>query len=256
MLPSGSRKLLALKHIQQPDEKPEMYFKPKVQPTGLPPSMRCISKPAAAQPPKLQPCEDFFHRLPLQQVNDRFQNINNSNNNNPFLMGSDVTMSTTMPTELMNKMMGCPQQKHQQQPLQARFNPFEEVPVINQSFYERNLKFQQHQQQMQSMKRDFCNNSTGFSSNASTSSSSLSAYEASLQQQYSMMTPTSSLYGSRYEPPKPDTPPSKPLWLDPVWNCDGNFLDNRSNGSNNNNLGGGFGNSDSVRLKVHFGTFL
>lgn len=238
-----------MKQIQQPDEKPEMYFKPKVQPIGLPPSMRCISKPPAAQHPKLHPSEDFFHRLPLQQINDRFQN---NNNNNPFLMASDVTMSTSMPTELMNKMIGCQQQKQQQQSFQPRFNPFEDVPVINQSFYERNLKFQQHQQQMQSMKRDFCNSSTGFSSNASNSSSSLSAYEANLQQ-YSMMTPTSSLYGTRYEPPKPDTPPSKPLWLDPVWNCDGNFLDNRSNGSNN--LGAGFGNSDSVRLRMHFGIF-
>lgn len=239
MLPSGTRKVLAQKQIQQPDEKPEMYFKPK--PIGLPPNMRCISKPAVAQQPKSQP-EDFFNRMPLQQCSDRF-------NNNPFLMSNDVTMSTTMPTELMNKMMGFNQQKQQQQqqPLQARFNPFEEVSV-NQSFYERNLKFQQ--QQMQSMKRDFFNNSTGFSSNASNASSSLSAYEANLQQQYSMMTPTSSLYGSRYEPPKPDTPPSKPLWLDPVWNCDGNFLDNRSNGSNNNNLGAGYGNSDQVRLKV------
>lgn len=170
-------------------------------------------------------------------------------------MSNDRTMSTTMPTELMSKMMGCHQQK-QQPPMQARFNPFEEVSV-NQSFYERNLKFQQ--QQMQSMKRDFFNNSTGFSSNgtnfssnASNASSSLSAYEANLQQQYSMMTPTSSLYGNRYEPPKPDTPPSKPLWLDPVWNCDGNFLDSRSNGSNNsnNNLGANYGNSDQVRLNV------
>lgn len=160
----------------------------------------------------------------------------------------DMTMSTTMPTEVMSQMMNCSYQQQQQQQ-QQRFlpsNPFDDMHQSSsgQSFYERNLKFQ-HQQQLQAIKRDFFN-SSGFSTGGScSSSSSLSAYEANMQQQYSMMTPTSSFF-TRFDPPKPDTPPSKPLWLDPVWNCDGNFFDNRSGGANNNS--GNYGNSDAVRF--------
>jgi hypothetical protein len=55
-----------------------------------------------------------------------------------------------------------------------------------------------------------------------------------MQQQYSMVTPTPSFY-TRYDPPKPDTPQSKLIWLDPVWNCDGNFFDNGGNNNGNNN---------------------
>jgi hypothetical protein len=227
-LPTGLKKILNQKQIHQPDEKPEMFFtQPKLSPIGAPPK-RIVTKP----PPGLsqpQPCDDFFNRNPYQEQCHR---------SNPFL--ADVTMSTTMPTELMSQMMNSYQQQQQRfNPL----NPFNDMPQANQSFYERNLKFQQ-QQQLASLKRDYFNNSTMGSMGGSTggsSSSSMSAFEASMQQQYSMMAaPSNSFY--RYDPPKPDTPPSKPLWLDPVWNCDGNFFDNRggSNGS------GSYGSSDAV----------
>lgn len=218
-----------------------MYCKPKISPIGQPPMMKCISKPTPTQTPLINPQqqEDFFFRN-IPQVNDPYSN-------NPFLNAQgDVTMSTTMPTDLINQMMNVNYQQKQRQFCQPSFNPlnpFNEPPNAGQNFYEKNLKFQQ-QQQLAYMKRDF-NNSSGNFSTGSTSSSSMSAYEANLQQQYSMMTPTSSFYSNRYEPPKPDTPPSKPLWLDPVWNCDGNLFDNRNNMPNNNQ--GGYGNSDQMR---------
>lgn len=204
-----------------------MHFQPKIKPIGLPAKMRCIQKPT----PKFQCGEDL--------INQQFYR------NNPFVMAHpDMTMSQTMPTEVMNQMMNCSYQQQQQHQRFMPTNPFDDGNIhlpSNQNFYERNLKFQ-HQQQLQAIKRDFFN-SSGFSTGGSCSSSS-SAYEANMQQQYSMMTPTPSFY-SRYEPPKPDTPPSKPLWLDPVWNCDGNMFGNRSNSSNSNS--GNYGNSDAVR---------
>lgn len=210
-----------------------MYYRAKATPIGLPPKMRCIQKPAMMQPQKFQKYSagDFLHSS-LQQCGDQYHH------NNPFLMGpGDVTLSTTMPTELIDQMMNY---SHQQSRFRPPTNPFDDVPASSQSFYERNLKFQQ-QQQYQALKRDFYN-SAGFSTGgSSSSSSSLSAYEANLQQQYSVMSPTASFYG-RFEPPKPDTPPSKPLWLDPVWNCDSNFFENRTNVS-----GANVGNSESVR---------
>lgn len=247
---SGLNKLISQKKVQMPDDKAEMYFKPKINPIGMPPTMRCISKPT---PPVMIPPQKFqqlgsddpFYRT-MQQYNEQCYR------NNPFAMGSnDVTISTTMPTEFMNQMMNCSYQQQPQQQ-QPRFhpNPFDDAPAPNQSFYERNLKFQ-NQQQLQSLKRDFYN-SSGMSTGGSCSSS-LSAYEANMQQQYSMMTPSSSCY-NRFDPPKPDTPPSsKPLWLDPVWNCDGNFFGNRNNGGSNgasnggSNSAGNYGNSDSVK---------
>ena len=232
------------KLVHLPDEKPEMHFsRPKMSPIGLPPTMRCITKPPPGFIPqqKLQqmPSDDFFNRSP-HQFGDQ------CNRNNPFMLGhNDITMSTTMPTELMNQFMNCSYQPNQQQQLQQPrchpLNPFNDMLIQNQSFYERNLKFQQ-QQHLQSLKRDFYN-SSGMSMGSSGSSSALSAYEANMQQQYSMMANPSTSYFNRFDPPKPDTPPSKPLWLDPVWNCDGNAFDNRNNGSNNS---GSYGNSESV----------
>lgn len=226
--------------MQQPDEKPQMFYKPKINPI-MPPTMRCIEKPQAPLLPQqnFQQCrssDDFFNRN-LQQLADL--------NSNPFVMnrGGDITMSTTMPTDLVNQMMNSSYQQSQQK---YRANCFYDGLTSNQSFYDRNLKFQQQQQQMQSMKRDFYN-SSGMSS---TSSSSLSAYEANMQQQYSMMTPSSSFY-TRFDPPKPDTPPSKPLWLDPVWNCDGNF-DNRPAGASNS---ANFGTPDSVSREIFMQIF-
>lgn len=229
-----------------------MYFKPKITPVGLPPMMKCIAKPNPSQismlPPqqKFPQQDDFFNRS--VQHADPYRN-------NPFVNQGDLTMSTTMPTDLINQMMNVSYQQKQQQQQQQyqppqRFNPmnpFDEALNTGQSFYERNLKFQQ-QQQIQAMKRDFYNSAGSFSTGNS-SSSSLSAYEANMQQQFSMMTPTSSIY-NRYEPPKPDTPPSKPLWLDPVWNCDGNLFDNRSSLQSNvqNNIQGNFSSSDQVKL--------
>ena len=224
VISSGLKKLMSEKKVQLLDEKPEMHFQPKVKPVGLPAKMRCIQKPTAiSQPAKFH--DDLMQRSMQQQFN----------RNNPFFM------DMTVPSEVFSQVMNPYQQQQQQRFIPT--NPFEESNInsSNQSFYERNLKFQ-HQQQLQAIKRDFFNNSAGFSTSGSCSSSS-SAYEASLQQQYSMMTPPSSFY-SRYEPPpKPDTPPSKPLWLDPVWNCDGNFFDNRGNSGNNS---GNYANADSV----------
>lgn len=212
-----------------------MYYLTKATPIDLPPKMRCIQKPtlpAMMKPQNFQQhsTSDFLHSS-IQHCGDQYHG------NNPFLMGpSDVTLSTTMPTELIDQMMNC---SHQHSRFRPPTNPFDDIPASNQSFYERNLKFQQ-QQQYQARKRDFYN-SAGFSTGCSSSSSSLSAYEANLQQQYSAMSPTASFYG-RFEPPKPDTPPSKPLWLDPVWHCDSNFFKNRTNVS-----GANVGNSESVR---------
>lgn len=86
-----------------------------------------------------------------------------------------------------------------------------------QSFYERNLMFQQ--QQMNLKHRDYNNMSLSSGTNSSTSSS----FEASIQQprQYDLLAPFYNLY----EPPKPDTPPSSvlpPFWWDPVWGCSPN----------------------------------
>lgn len=233
----GLKHLLSMKQVQLPEATPEMFVKSKINPIGFPSQLRCITKPtapSAIQQPKFQQrVEEQFSRN-FQQFGDQFRN-------NPFAMGhGDFTMSTTMPTEFMNQMVGP---SYPQQPQRFNPNPFDDAPMSNQSFYERNLKFQQ-QQQLNSMKRDFYN-SSGMSSTggSSTSSSSLSAYEANMQQQYSLMAPSPSFYG-RFEPPKPDTPPSKPLWLDPVWHSDGNLFDNRSNGANNS---GGFGNADAVK---------
>lgn len=187
--------------------------------------MKCISKPAPSsvmnQQSFLQDMTDKAHR---QSYSDFYQR------GNPF--SGDMTLSQTMPTSLLNHMMNCSQQ-------QQRFpsNPYNEN---NESFYERNLKFNQH---MQAMKVDNYNNSR--MSTAGSSSSSLSAYESQMQQNYSMMmqTPSTSFF-NRFDPPKPDTPPNKPLWLDPVWNCDGNFFDTRN--SNGSNIKGSYGNSDLV----------
>lgn len=228
-----------MKQVQLSEEKPEMYRKPKINPIGLPPQMRCITKPQAQ--PTLQQQQSKFQLHSEDQFSRKFQQFGDQFRNNPFAMGhGDFTMSTTMPTEFMNQMIGC---SYQQQP--QRFSPstFDDAPMSGQSFYERNLKFQQ-QQQMNTMKRDSYN-SSGMSSTggSSLSSSSLSAYEANMQQQYSMMASSPSFYG-RFEAPKPDTPPSKPLWLDPVWHSDGNFLDSRNSGSNSS---GGYGNSDAVK---------
>lgn len=234
----GLKQLLSMKQVQLQEEKPEMYRKPIINPIGLPPQMRCIAKPSQSnllqQKFQIHP-EDQLPLRNVQQFGDQFRN-------NPFSMGhGDYTMSTTMPTELVNQMIAS---SYTQQP--HRFNPghFDDGQMSNsQSFYERNLKFQQ-QQQMNTMKRDFYN-SSGMSSSgvSSLSSSSHSAYEANMQQQYSMMAPSPTFYG-RFDPPKPDTPPSKPLWLDPVWHSDGNFLDCRNSGSNSC---GSYGNSDSVK---------
>lgn len=207
------------------------YIQPKLSPIGAPTKARKITKP----PPGLTQqslFEDFFNDKPY---------FDQCQQQNPFMMGtSDMTMSTTMPTELMNQMMNSYQQQPQNQ--QKRFNPmnpFADMPQSNQSYYERNLKFQQ-QQQLAALKRDFFNSSGIGSMGGSSASSSMSAYENSMHQYSMMATPSNSFY--RYDPPKPDTPPSKPLWLDPVWNSDGHFFDNRSSGLNSGN----YGNSDAV----------
>lgn len=230
VLQSGLKTLLNQKRVQLPDEKPEMYYKPKINPIQ-PPTMRCVENPQQPQHKFQQANADNPSHRNVQLFNDQ--------HNSPFMMGrGDMTMSTTMPTEFVNQMINCACQRPQ-----YLFHPNQcvEVPSYNPSFYERNLKLQ-HQQQFESMKRDFYNSSssTGYSSS---SSSSLSAYEANMQQQYAMMSPSS--FYTRFDPPKPDTPPSKPLWLDPVWNCDGNFLDNRNAGASSSTS---FGNSDSVRF--------
>ena len=267
MLQSGLKTLLTQNRSQLPEEKPKMFYKPEANPVVMPPAMRCIEKPLASllmSQQKFQPCavdqqqkfqhygadqqqkfqplgvDDFLHRN-IQKFSDQ--------KNNPFMMNrGDVTMSQTMPTELVNQMMNCscscPQQQQHQK---IHMNQFFDVPSSSQSLYERNLKLQ-HQHQMQSMKRDFCNSSGVSTGYSSSSSSSLSAYEANMQQQYLMMSPSASFH-NRFDPPKPDTPPSKPLWLDPVWNCDGNFFDNRNAGANSSV---NYGNPDSVRILCKF----
>lgn len=248
MLPSGLKALLSQKRVQVPDEKPELFIKPKISPIGVPPGMKSIEKPQASsslvpqQQFQLRATDDFIQRNGHHPFHDH-NNNHHVANNNPFMIGHDVTLSNTMPTQLVNQMTNCSCSCPQQQQPKFRSNPFVEAPFNNQNFYEHNLKLQ-HQQQLQSMKRDFYNSSGMSTGHSSSSSSTLSAYEANMQPQYSMMSPSSSFF-NRFDPPKPDTPPSKPLWLDPVWNCDGNFFDNRNAGTSSS---GGFGNSDSVRF--------
>jgi len=197
----------------------------------------------------------LFHRFDYSFLLDHRTNPFAASN--PF--ANDVTMSTTLPSEILNQMMTLQmnsyqqqQQQAQQQQQQQRFQnqSFDENMAPNsQSFYERNLKFQ-HQQHMQSVKRDF-NNSAGLSNNGSSgmSSSSLSSFEqqqSQSQQQFNMMP-----FYNRSDPPKPDTPPATAaknlpsLWFDPVWNCDGNGNGGGFESNRNNNSGAG--KSDSVK---------
>ena len=165
--------ILSQKLLQMPDGKPEMFYKAKINPIGMPSKMRCITKPTpTSQMVSQQMSDDFFHRN-LQQFGDQ--------PSYPFM--NDLTLSSTMPTEVINQMMNnnnsyqskAPQQ-HQQQQRFNNFNSFDDIMSSNsQSFYERNLKFQQ-QQQLQSLKRDFYN-SSGMS-NGSTSSSSITTNNA------------------------------------------------------------------------------
>lgn len=230
--------MLNKKQVQLPDEKLEMFYKPKINPIGKPPTMWQAEKQAAPSMSQYKIQQRNVENL----FNENVPQLNDQYSNNPFKMNrGDITLSTTMPTKLVKQMMNSSYQQPQQK---FCTNPFCEPSSSNQNFYERNLMFQQQQQQqmqMQSMKRDF-QNISGMSTGNSTSSSSstLSAYEANMQQQYAMLAPSSPFH-TRFEPPKPDTPPSKPLWLDPVWNCDGNFFD-----SHNACGSGSFGNSDSV----------
>ncbi|CRL06510.1 CLUMA_CG019553, isoform A [Clunio marinus] len=246
--PLGLKKMLNMKQIQMPDEKPDMFMKTNTQPDHLPATMRCIQKPSQSslmqeqQTSKFNPQqnEEFFNRTALNNSNVE-QLSKNFNRNNPFMMG-DVTLSTTMPTDVMSQILNNSYNHNNQYQRFMSSNPFEDSFSTSQSFYERNLKFQQ-QQQLQMMKRDHFNSSgmsSGASQSSSLGSSSLSAYETSMQQQqhYSMMAPP---FHSRFDPPKPDTPPSKPLWLDPVWSCDVN--NNVNSNSHNNNSG----NSEALK---------
>lgn len=144
----------------------------------------------------------------------------NANRQVPRYQYERSSMDVTMPTEVYQRFSNTNTNNNN--------NQFES----NLSFYERNIRFQQQQNQMQALKRDYWNNSTsstGFSSNSSSDNS----------QSFGscMMTP----FGRYQEPPpKPDTPPSvKPMgiWFDPVWKSDngGLFdLNRNSNGSANN----------------------
>lgn len=116
---------------------------------------------------------------------------------------------TTMPTEIY----------------QQRFN----YPASNagQSYYESNLRYQQQQNQLPEVKRDYWNRSTNNSSGFSSKNSSSSSNEVGYGQQS-----FGSSFSQRFNetgPPKPDTPPStssKPMsiWFDPVWKQDGDIL--------------------------------
>jgi hypothetical protein len=85
-----------------------MHYHPKPKPIGiLPPKMRYIQKPMPMQQSKFHPDDDLTYRGVQQQQFPR--------NNNPFTMGpGDMTMSTTMPTEVINQMMICSYQQQQQ----------------------------------------------------------------------------------------------------------------------------------------------
>lgn len=131
---------------------------------------------------------------------DFYSAPSNFHSNNPF--HADNTMSMTMPTDAYQRF---------------NFNPFESNLG---GFYERNLRYQQQQNQSQ-FKRDCWNslgsNSSGFSSNSSYSFD----FGNNSQHPYGMMP-----YHVIEPPPKPDTPPSKPtaIWFDPVWKSDNGGL--------------------------------
>jgi hypothetical protein len=139
---------------------------------------------------------------------DDFYNAPTSfHNNNPFL--GDNTMSMTMPTDAFQRF---------------NINPFESVQG---GFYERNLRYQQMQNQAQ-MKRDCWNSFGGNSSGFSSNNSSYSSFDFgnAFQSQFGMMP-----YHVVEPPPKPDTPPAKPtaIWFDPVWKSDNGGLYDPSN---------------------------
>lgn len=142
---------------------------------------------------------------------ENYYNVpSNYHNNNPFLGSADNTMSMTMPTDAYQRFNA---------------NPFENVQS---GYFERNLRFNQQQNQMQ-LKRDCWNsigsNSSGFSSN----NSSFASFDVgNCHQQHYGMTP----YHINV-PPKPDTPPPVPkptaVWFDPVWKSDNGGLFDFSN---------------------------
>lgn len=228
--PSGLQKLLSLNQVQVSDEKAEIYRHQQQQMRPNPIGFNRVI-PDRIQKPLIAKMNNGDARNTQQQfiqLNPHCRNFNNHlssvnvHSNNPFL--ADITM----PTEMLQN---------------ANYNPFDDHA---QGYYERNIKFQQHQQQMQAMKREFWNNSTACASN----SSFYSDCEASMQQQFKMMTP----FSARYEPPKPDTPPSnKPtaIWFDPVWKSDiGMFDVNNRNNSQNANTSKN--TSDSVSKIIYF----
>lgn len=214
---SGLKRLLSLNRVQLPDEKPEIYrHQARINPIGYNPHR--IQKPLIA---KLNNRSQQYVQLNphCRNFDNHFQNGNNS------LFSSDLSSSADVST------LSTGYQYNESQQYQG--------------FYERNLKFQQQQQMQAAIKKqDSWNNSLMFSSPAP---SQFSSYEPpnyqQPQQQYNMMP------FARFDPPKPDTPPSKPMgiWFDPVWKSDEDEFSFRTSGSNSN-----YNNSDSLKsFNVH-----
>lgn len=242
LCPLGLQTLLSSKQIQLPDEKPEIYR--TIDPIGYNPNRHlqkssnvCINiNGTSGSKVNNGDLRNLFQQQQQQQHSQSYaycRSYNNNNNSNINNNGNPFSGDLSLQNEMVNN-----------NPYQSYYNQSDEP----QGFYERNLKFQQQQQQqqqhqmlntnnqMQALKRDFWNTSNGSSINSS--SSSYSAYDSNLQQQQQqqqfsiMATPY-----SRFDPPKPDTPPSKPttIWFDPVWKSDAGMLDSNRNNNNNGN---------------------
>lgn len=218
---NGLQKLLTSSYVQLPDDKPEIFKQIQKHPIGF----NRTQKPITAQNNSINSNGDIrSSQQPPQhyiQLNPFCRNYNNQNSSNINI--HPYSGDITMPTEVMGNFSQSNQK-------------YEEA----QGFYERNLKFQQQQQQMQAaMKQhDYWNNSAG----CSTNSSSYSGYESSnLQQKYSQL-PAYSRFDTS-ESPKLSKPTT--IWFDPVWKNDVGMFD-----SNRGNSGASSSNSISDSVSI------
>ncbi|KAG5678345.1 putative Meiosis regulator and mRNA stability factor 1 [Polypedilum vanderplanki] len=205
---SGLQKLLSLNRVQIPDEKPEIYRQNiRVHPIGY--------NPNRSQRPLIAKLNN--HSQQYIQLNPFCRNFNNHLNTSTGSSDVSLPIDSFANMSLSSSTVS---------------NQYDE----EQGFYEQNLKFQQQQRQIQSFRKNFYNNSGAYSP---TPSSNL---EGTMYQQQCNMMPF-----HRYEPPKPDTPPSKPMgiWFDPVWKSQSDFEDTDYRTNSNNT-------SDSIKsFNVH-----
>lgn len=138
----------------------------------------------------------------------------------PFIFPNNTAyenVDLTMPTDTLY-------QRYNNQP------SVNQVLKGNQSFYESNLRYQQQQNQLPEIKRDYWNSSTNNSSGFSSTNSSLSSSnEAGYGQQSfgnSMNNPFACARTSDPAPKSETQSSSKPMsiWFDPIWKQEGDMF--------------------------------